>query len=192
MTTVTVATPPATPIEHKLLGETPAFWCQTFVLLAAAVFAYVQIKSSRAIERQRAAIDAIFAGRLNQELTDAMRQIAVLHAGDKNMASYGKEANKGCPELKIIRYALNHYEYVSVAIAEGIFDEAIFKNSMCRTLIKLYDRTKPFIDERRKYSDETVWQEFECLVVRWKAKPLRKKTIKAVQDSHAWWRFWSD
>jgi Domain of unknown function (DUF4760) len=182
MTTQTIGIPAPLPIEHKLLGETYGYWCQTLVLLAAVIFAYFQIRSARAIERQKAAIDRIFEMRSDLQLKEATRQIATVHAGDKNIATYGKVENKGCPEAKHIRYALNQYEYISVAISLGIYDDAIFKNSMYGTLIELYDRTKPFIDERRKHSGPTTWQEFECLACRWKERPLQKKTIKAVED----------
>lgn len=170
---------PAAP-EHKFLGETYGFWCQTLVLFAAAVFAYVQIRSSRKIERRKAAAEAIFASRNDKELKEARSMIKALHAGERKMSAYAKDENS--EEIKIIRYALNHYEYVAVAISQGIYDEAIFKNAMYTTLTRLYDRTKPFIDEVRKSRAETAYQDFECLMVRWKADPLKVKRIRAVED----------
>lgn len=177
----TVGTPPP-PVEHKVLGETYGFWCQTLVLLAAAIFAYIQIRSSRAIERRKAAAEAIFAARRDRRLTEARRKITALHAEDKNMAAYAKA--DGSPEISILRYALNHYEYVAVAIRQGIYDEAIFKNASYNTLTKLYDRTKPFIDEMRRIKSATAWQEFEWLMLRWKADPLAVKKFKSVEDKN--------
>jgi len=189
-TTTVATTTAAGVVEHKLLGETYAFWCQTLVLLAAAIFAYIQIRSSRAIERRKAAAEALFFTRQDKELTDARRYIAVLHASDKNMASYARDNGQDNAEaLRHIRYALNHYEYVSVAIAQGIYDETIFKHASHRTITQLYHRTKPFIDEmRRRNGTDTTWQEFECLAVRWTAKPLKVKSIKAVENTGFWSR----
>lgn len=187
-TTATQAVPSAP--THLFLGETYGFWCQTLVLFAAAVFAYIQIRSSRAIERRKAAAEAIFAARRDKELTEARRKITALHAGDKNMAAYAKA--EGSEEITILRYALNHYEYVAVAIRQGIFDEAIFKNSSYTTLIKLYDRTKPFIDEMRRIKAPTVWQEFEWLMLRWKACPLPVKKFKSVEDKKFWQRWFGN
>jgi hypothetical protein len=90
-------------LETKLLGETYGFWCQTVALIAAAVLAYLALRSSRAIERRKAAAEAIFAGSRDKELTEAVRHIAVLHLGDKNMAVWGKEENKDSEEAKIQR-----------------------------------------------------------------------------------------
>jgi hypothetical protein len=187
-TTATQAVVP--PPVHTVLGETYGFWCQTLVLFAAAIFAYIQIRSSRAIERRKAAAEAIFAARRDKELTEARRKITALHAGDRNMAAYAKA--DGSEEITILRYALNHYEYVAVAIRQGIYDETIFKNASYTTLIKLYDRTKPFIDEMRRIKAPTVWQEFEWLMLRWKAYPLQVKKFKSVEDRKFWQRWFGD
>ena len=72
----------------KLLGETYGFWCQTATLAAAAVIAFLAVRTSRVIERRKAAAAAIFAGRRDEALTKAIRHIAALHDGDKNMAAF--------------------------------------------------------------------------------------------------------
>lgn len=94
------------PPDPKLLGETYGFWCQTGSLIAAAILAYLTLRSSRAIERRKAAANAIFAGRRDKELTEAVRRIAALHASERSISSYGREENKESEEAKIIRYAL--------------------------------------------------------------------------------------
>lgn len=175
---------------YTFLGETYGFWCQTLVLLAAAMFAYIQIRSSRAIERRKAAAEAIFAARRDKELIESRRKITALHAGDRNMAAYARA--EGTEEITILRYALNHYEYVAVAIRQGIYDETIFKNASYTTLVKLYDRTKPFIDEMRRIKAPTVWQEFEWLILRWKACPLPVKRFKSVEDKKFWQKWLGD
>lgn len=187
---ITAIQPAPVVSAHGMLGETYGFWCQTLVLFAAAIFAYVQIKSSRAIERRKAAAGAIFAARRDKELIEARRKITALHAGDRNMAAYAKA--EGSEEITVLRYALNHYEYVAVAIRQGIFDETIFKNASYTTLVKLYDRTKPFIDEMRRIKAPTVWQEFEWLMLRWKACPLPVKRFKSVEDKKFWQRLFRD
>ena len=88
--------------------------------------------------------------------------------------------------------AVNHYEYVAVAIRQGIYDETIFKNASYTTLIKLYDRTKPFIDEMRRIKAPTVWQEFEWLMLRWKACPLPVKKFKSIEDRNFWQKWFGD
>lgn len=46
------------------------------------------------------------------------------------MSSLAKDIS--CAESKVLRCALNHYEYVSVGIAQGICDEEIFNSSSYR------------------------------------------------------------
>lgn len=111
-----------------------------------------------------------------------MHLIALLHQDDKKIAVWGKEDQRDSEQAQAIRYALNHYEYVSVAIAQGIYDETLYKNGRYTTVVQLYERTKPFIDVRRDHGPKTAWQELECLAVKWLANPLKVKTIKAVEN----------
>lgn len=174
--------------DPKILGETYGFWCQTIVLFSAACLAYLAIVSSRLTERKKAAIEAISDSRKDDELTMAIRLIATLHAGDKNMASYAKEEAIDSPEAKSIRYALNHYESVSVGILQKIYDEGIFKSTVYTSVTRLYDRCKPYIDHVRSNpkGSSTNWQELECLACRWKLKPLKKKSVRSFEPN--WFR----
>lgn len=166
----------------RLLGETYAYWCQTFTLAAAAAAAFLAIRTSRAIERRKAAAAVVFAGREDEALTQAIRHIAALHEGDKNMAAFARRDNVDAEDSRHIRYALNHYEYLSVAIAQDIYDEELIKNSSYATITRLYVRTKPYIDEVRKQpgAGPTTYQEFECLACKWIASPLKHKPVKTV------------
>lgn len=168
--------------DPRILGETYGFWCQTIMLLVAAVVAYIAIVNARKIERKKAAINAIVSSKRDEELTKALRHIAALHNQEKNMASFAKMANINTEDSRYIRYALNHYEYVSVGIFHQIYDENIFKSSQYTTVVKLFERTKPYIEQaRREKESETIFQEFECLVCRWKENPLKHKTIRSIE-----------
>lgn len=176
----------------KLLGETYGFWCQTLVLLLAAIFAYMAIRASRAIERRKAAIAAIASARRDSKLTSNVRRVAQLHENERSIAYYGRKDQIDATEAKSIRYALNHYEYVAVGIFEDMYDEDIFKSAVYSTVVKLYDRTKPFIDEVRTVSkSDTPFQEFECLACRWKNNPLEHKPIRAVEAKKRWSLPWA-
>jgi uncharacterized protein DUF4760 len=170
-------------IDPKLLGETYGFWCQTLVLFLAAVLAAIAIVSSRRIERKKSAIEAIFESKKDEELTRAIRLIAKLHAEDVNMATFARKEKIDSPESKSIRYALNHYESVSVAIFLGTYDEDTCKNIVFTTVTRLYERTKPYIVLIRKEpgGSPTNFQEFECLACRWNDDPLEKKEIRSIQ-----------
>ena len=172
---------PASP--HTFWGETGGFWCQTLVLLLAAIIAAIAIRRSRILERKKAAAGVIFTTRRDEQLTKALRVISQLHNDEKNMATYAKDEHKDSEQAKAIRYALNHYEYVSVGIAEDMYDEEIFKKSSYTTMTNLYNRTRPYIAAVRKNGgSKTTWQEFECLACRWLDDPLEHKSVRSVPD----------
>ena len=167
----------------KFLGETYGFWCQTVVLLLAAIIAAIAIKTSRSLERKKAAAGVIFSSRKDEQLTNAVHAISQLHEGDKNMAAYAKKENQDTEPTKALQYALNHYEYVSVGISQDIYDEEIFKKSSYTTVTNLYNRTRAYIDAvRKEINSKTTWQEFECLACRWLADPLEHKPVRSMPD----------
>lgn len=167
--------------DSLYLGETPGFWCQTGVLLLAALIAVVAMVVSRRIERRKASAAVLFSTRRDGELTRCLRHITTIHATDQNMAMWARKDKNDSEEAKSIRYALNHWEDISVGIAHHIYDEEIFKSTNYTTVRRLYERTKPFIDEVRRVSEApTAFQEFECLACRWKLYPLERKEIVAV------------
>jgi hypothetical protein len=181
--TTAIVQVPAHP-PPTLLGETYGFWCQTLVLLGAAFFAYLAIKSSRAIEKKKAAANVLLASRRDRELSEGLKVITKIHEGDTNVAKYAKKDHLDTPEAKSIKYALNHYEYVSVGINEKIFDESFLKSAVFTTVTKLYQRTKPFIEQSRETSGtKTIFQEFEGLASRWLADPLDQKSVTSVQEN---------
>lgn len=98
------------------------------------------------------------------------------------MAAFARKENIDCDDSKHIRYALNHYEYVSVAIAQDIYDEKIIKSGSYTTIIRLYIRAKAYIEEVRKQpgAGVTTYQELECLACRWIADPLKHKPVKTI------------
>lgn len=175
--------------HYTLLGESYGFWCQTLVLLIAAVVAYMALRNSRAIERRKAAISSIMGARRDSQLTTCIRRVAQLHEGDQSIAVFARKDKIDTPEAKSIRYALNYYECVAVGIFEDIYDEEILKSGVFSTVVKLYDRTKPFIDELRSVNNRTTtFQEFECLACKWKNDPLKHKPIRSAQAKD--WRPW--
>lgn len=183
METQTIATVGIPKLDPKIWGESYGFWCQTGMLALAAIFAWVAIVSARRIERKKASIELIFDAKSDDELTKALRLIASLHQADTSMSSFAKKAKIDSEESKSIRYALNHFESVGVGICHGIFDDKTFKSSQYTTVTRLYDRTKSYIDTIRKEPGGSItnFQEFECLAVRWKQKPLQNKPITSVQ-----------
>ncbi len=164
--------------DPHVWGETYAFWCQTAMLALAAILAAIAVWRAGVIERRKAAAEVIFSSRRDDELRKAIRHVILLHAGDQNIARYAKADQLDTDASKLIRYALNHYEYISVGIQQHIYDEQIFFDSMHTTVKSLYSKTKPYIDEARgRLGAPTVYQEFEWLACRWKDRKVKPKKI---------------
>jgi hypothetical protein len=183
MTTETIASTGMPGPIHKILGEPYGFWCQTVVLLIAAAIAWIAIRTSRSLERKKAAAQVIFSSRQDEQLTSAVHTISLLHESDRNMATYAKKENQGTDQSKAIQYALNHYEYVSVGISQEIYDEQIFKHSSYTTVTNLYNRTRTYVDAvRKEIGSNTTWQEFQCLACRWLNDPLEQKVVRSMPE----------
>ncbi len=145
--------------------------------IVGVLVAVVSVMSARDTARKKQSSDLLFNSRGDNELVQGMRKIAELHdRQDANMRHYAKKDQGGTEEAKALRYVLNHYEYVSVGIQSGIYDEGMLKSSSYNTIINLYKRAKPFIEGiREEHGRNTIYQEFQWLAKRWEGKPLKKK-----------------
>lgn len=168
--------------------ECSGFWGCLGELLGSDVFknvafiggvlvAVVSVLSAKATARKKQSSDLLFNSRGDNELVQGMRMISTLHKRqDVNMRHYAKEDQVGTEEAKALRYVLNHYEYVSVGIQSGIYDEMMLKSSSYNTIINLYKYAKPFIEGIREESGRaTIYQEFQWLAKRWESTPIKKK-----------------
>lgn len=190
MTTKTIASAHAPEPIPRVLGEPYGFWCQTLVLIVAAIIAWIAVRTARSLERKKAAAGVIFSSRQDERLTDAVHTVSQLHDGDKNIAAYAKKEHRDTVQSKALQYALNHYEYVSVGISQDIYDEQIFKNSSYTTVTNLYKRTRAYIEAvRREIDSKTTWQEFECLACKWMDDPLEHRAVRSMPDKRRF-RLW--
>ena len=147
-------------------------------LLGAGV-AIGAIRSARQIARQKNAADFVFQSNNDERLRRAFAFIRKIHFDpDVSVEFYAYKANaEKCPEqAENIRYILNHYESVAVNIKRRIYDEDVIKETDYTLIINLWKGTKPFIEKFRvEYGQETAYQEYETLVDRWKANPLKSR-----------------
>src|SRR5690606_615796 len=121
--------------------------------------------------------DLLFNSRGDNELMNGIRTVSSLHyRQDVNMRHYARSDQTATDEAKALRYVLNHWEYVSVGIQSGIYDEQMLKTSSYNTVVHLYKCAKPFIEEIREQSGrQTIYQEFQWLAKRWGSKPIKRK-----------------
>lgn len=147
------------------------------VISIGVIVAMWSIRTSRILARKKQTADMIFASRKDAELIRGLRKISDLHeAKDDNIRKYAAKDMVNTEECQAIRYVLNHYEYVSVGVQAGIYDEDMLRRASCGTVVRLYTQTRDFIDATRKNFDRpTIHQELQWLAKRWERKPLKKR-----------------
>ncbi|MBT0387694.1 DUF4760 domain-containing protein [Morganella morganii subsp. morganii] len=78
-----------------------------------------------------------------------------------------------------IHYYLNFFERVAVSVKSKIYNEDMLKKVFYSTAVKNYESAEPFIRGlRAKFNSQTYYQEYEWLVKRWKASPLKESNKK--------------
>lgn len=96
------------------------------------------------------------------------------------MAAFTREANIDKKELleteirkyeaiDALKYMLNLYEFMAQGIRAGDLDEDLLYETVSYVVINLYERSKVFIEDRRK-TDVLVFEHLEELVQRWRLR----------------------
>jgi hypothetical protein len=71
--------------------------------------------------------------------------------------------------IDALRYMLNLYEFMAQGIRAGDLDEDLLYETVAYVVISLYERSKAFIENRRK-EDVLVFEHIEELVHRWRLR----------------------
>ena len=123
----------------------------------------------------------LFESRQDTQYIESLHTLKQVHRSGKSFRSYvfpcegAAITEEEMAERRKFQYILNFYERVAVSIREGIYDEQMIKRTSFTTVIETHDIAEPLIKAIREHiQSETTYQEFEWLVKRWKAKPLKK------------------
>ena len=148
------------------------------VLTLGVVVAIVSVWSARVTARKKQAADLLASVRQDEELVAGLRKLAELHRSpDTNIRAFALQDRADTPEAKSIRYVLNHWEYVSVGIQSGIYDNDMLHKASYNTVINLYKYARPFIEElREKTGRKSLYQEVQWLAESWDRQGLPKKS----------------
>jgi hypothetical protein len=88
--------------------------------------------------------------------------------GGNELIKHAEPQNEGTDDAAAIRAMLNNYELLAVGIHEGVLDEALYRNYLCSTVVKDFERMKPYIDAIRKRDMARAYIEYEKLYERWR------------------------
>lgn len=160
-------------------GVVGSDWFRSLSFLLGVTVAVISVLTVKATAKRKQSADLLFASRADKELMSGMRCLAAIHErADANVRAYARKDQGGTEEAKSIRYVLNHWEYVSVGVQAGIYDEKMLWNASYNTLVGLHRNARPFIDALREASGRsTLFQEVQWLAERWDylGPPIKKK-----------------
>ncbi len=164
------------------MSEYYYFLSPVAILTSATVAGYIALN----VAKKQKAIEFILNTKSDDRVQEGLAVIRKIHVNQhddivKYAYSYQKDPQSTIPEddelqlkehfersASAIRYTLNHFEYMAVGIAEGIYCETILNRSMRTTIVRLYERTEKFIHEARIQSGQkSAHIEFESLAKRW-------------------------
>lgn len=150
------------------------------VLIGVVVAIWTIVYNVRTAKKTQTA-NFLFESRQDAQYIESLHVLKQVHRSGKSFRSYvfpcdGNEiSEKEMIERRKFQYILNFYERVAVSIREGIYNEQMIKRTSYTTVIETYDIAEPLIKAIREHiNSETTYQEFEWLVKRWKARPLKK------------------
>ncbi|AZM39867.1 DUF4760 domain-containing protein [Acinetobacter baumannii] len=171
---------------------------QLIVFAVSAYIAYSTIHSSRDTARERATLDTILDD--NKDETLFHSKTVVLRFNDKPDKYFSElkdtvssrktlasllsvEEGELTEQEAIVRMhllkVLNRYEFYAIGINKNLLDEEMFKRMYCSTMLKFWAICNPAVSQLREtVKKDTLFKEFECLAIRWKAKPLKSNDIK--------------
>lgn len=156
------------------------------VILLGVVVAIVSVMTARALARKKQAADLLFASRGDEQMQRGCQTVRKLHVEKGKNLFTMLDDDEHKTEFNDILYVLNHFETVSVGLRNGIYCENMMKDAWCTIMVSTYDFAAPVVKSMRtRDGKNTAFQEYELLVARWKASPLKTRT-----KWKQWWEFW--
>lgn len=121
--------------------------------------------------------DFLFQSREDQKYINALNTISKMHKEGISLHCLIAPPEDKKEEMRKnytdVRYILNFYERMAVAVKNGMYNEDMLKQTSYTTLRSVYSHTKPLIDQvRETHKQPTAYIEFERLAERWIRNPL--------------------
>lgn len=146
-----------------------------------AFIAWKSIISAREVARKREVMDFINDTQKDDYFVEGMAIIVdIHHHGEKHIENYAnpnfyRDDLEKDKEARLIRYALNMIEHLSVGIGEGIFHEPLAYRIRRGAIIRTWHQTKRFVEQRREYSGNyNLYKELQSLAEAWEDEKYMK------------------
>lgn len=143
--------------------------------VVAVLIACGAIHSASRVARARATLD-IFLRETTKELSTDRMEFAKLRKRD-DLKKFALPENADEKETALLWVSLNRYELTAIGIGRGIIDKKTYKAWNRKSLVHDWIRTKNFIKELRKQTNNPrLLIEYEKLARRW-ATPKEKLSL---------------
>ena len=140
------------------------------------------IRHSENQAKQRAIVDLIIAQKTNPEFVRQSKIVRELRDNKEIcLAELVKKTDD--PTKDAVLSVLNQIEFIAVGIRLGVFDENMYKQLSCNSVIRTWESASGFVCELRKSTGvQTLFQDLEILVSRWKANPIEDLKHRLYKD----------
>lgn len=123
--------------------------------------------------KKRAIIDLLIAQKSDPNYIKDSKIVRALKSD--TTACLSSEINSPDSAKKdAILSVLNQLEFIAVGIRIGVFDEELYKQLCCHSVLKTWEAASGFVYELRKQTHiKTLYQDLECLADRWERDPVK-------------------
>ncbi|MGZ8256401.1 MAG: DUF4760 domain-containing protein [Gallionella sp.] len=157
------------------MGESMGFWIQTGAVFLSAIAAIFVIYHNGVMARRRATVDHIIHQKSDDGLLSSIRLVYQLYEEKTRLSDFLESPESS--EYQAILKVLNNHEFIALGIRRAAFEEKIYKELQYSNFVKVYEASAGIVAElRRSKNTQTLFQEFEWLIKRWKKSPLIKHT----------------
>ena len=126
------------------------------------------IEENAAQARKRAIIDLLIAQKSDPNYIRDSKIVRALK-DNKEISLAAEVRNPQSPVKDAVLSVLNQLEFIAVGIRVGVFDEELYKELSCHSLIKSWEAASGFVYELRHQTGiKTLYQDLEKLACRWK------------------------
>ena len=124
--------------------------------------------------RKRAIIDLLIAQKSDPNYIKDSKIVRALKSD--NSSCLANEINSPDSAKKdAILSVLNQLEFIAVGIRIGVFDEELYKQLCCHSVLKTWEAASGFVYELRKQTQiKTLYQDLEHLADRWENDPIKQ------------------
>lgn len=135
--------------------------------------------SIRAIEkaeeqaRKRAIIDLLIAQKSDPNYINDSKIVRALKS-DSTSCLANEINSTNSAKKDVILSVRNQLEFIAVGSHVGVFDEELYKQLCCHSVLKTWEAATGFVCELRKQTHiKTLYQDLEFLAKRWEHDPIK-------------------